>query len=62
MQFTSTRRAHLVLLTTMASLKPLKKQASLIQTVDVDTIDAQQQLVMAPLVDPHSFRCCTHCR
>ncbi|WP_179992957.1 MULTISPECIES: cytosine deaminase [unclassified Acinetobacter] len=31
----------------------IEKQASLIQTVDVDTIDAQQQLVMAPLVDPH---------
>ena len=31
----------------------IEKQASLIQTVDVDTIDAQQQLIMAPLVDPH---------
>ncbi len=31
----------------------IEKQASLIQTVDIDTIDAQQQLVMAPLVDPH---------
>lgn len=31
----------------------IEKQASLIQTVNVDTIDAQQQLIMAPLVDPH---------
>lgn len=31
----------------------IEKQASLIQTVDIDTIDAQQQLIMAPLVDPH---------
>ncbi|WP_291358374.1 MULTISPECIES: cytosine deaminase [Acinetobacter] len=31
----------------------IEKQASVIQTVDVDTIDAQQQLIMAPLVDPH---------
>lgn len=31
----------------------IEKQAGLIQAGDVDTIDAQQQLVMAPLVDPH---------
>lgn len=31
----------------------IEKQAGLIQAGEVDTIDAQQQLVMAPLVDPH---------
>ena len=31
----------------------IEKQAGLIQAGDVDTIDAHQQLVMAPLVDPH---------
>ena len=31
----------------------IEKQTGLIQATDVDVIDAQQQLVMAPLVDPH---------
>ncbi len=31
----------------------IEKQEGLIKAVGVDTIDAQQQLVMAPLVDPH---------